>query len=154
MAWVYPTGNAGVVPTRCKAELPQGASNKNDTGRSPRELWVLWPRTLNQQKCWAPSGPQTFSESEEESESEEKDDITRVNEFLDQDLEELGPDRLDKEDIDESDVEIEVDEVVKSSKSFCQSIIDLEGRLSLPSEKVINMPILSKSFNILYHIIN
>ncbi|PVH67338.1 hypothetical protein DL98DRAFT_600653 [Cadophora sp. DSE1049] len=58
------------------------------------------------------------SESEEETESEEEDDITCNNKYLDQDLKELGPDKLDREDIDESDVEREVDEEVKISKSF------------------------------------
>jgi len=89
------------------------------------------------------------SESEEESESEskEEDDITRANEYLDQDLKELGPDRLDREDINESDVEREVDKEVKSSKSFCQSIIDLEGRIILPFEKVLDLPTFSKYIN-------
>ncbi|KAH9203468.1 hypothetical protein DL95DRAFT_472356 [Leptodontidium sp. 2 PMI_412] len=39
-------------------------------------------------------------EESEESEEEEEDDITRANEYLDQDLKELGLDRLDREDID------------------------------------------------------
>ncbi|KAG4427003.1 hypothetical protein IFR05_017514, partial [Cadophora sp. M221] len=46
-------------------------------------------------------------ESEEKNESEEEDDITRVNEYLDQDLEELGLDRLDREETNESDIEKE-----------------------------------------------
>ena len=60
-----------------------------------------------------------ISESESEQESKEEDNITHANEFLDQDLKELGPDRLDREDINESDVEREVDKEVKISKSFC-----------------------------------
>jgi hypothetical protein len=83
-------------------------------------------------------------ESEKESESEEEeDDITYNNEYLDQDLEELGPDRLDKEDINESDAENELPEEFKRSKFFIQSVIDSEGNLSIPSEKVINTPTLS-----------
>jgi hypothetical protein len=58
------------------------------------------------------------SESKEESESEEEDNITCINEYLDQDLEELGLDRLDREDINESDAEIEVSEEFKNSKFF------------------------------------
>ena len=58
------------------------------------------------------------SENEEESESEEEDDITCNNEYLDQDLNELGPDRLDREDIDESDAENELPEEFKRSKFF------------------------------------
>ncbi|PVH68883.1 hypothetical protein DL98DRAFT_599136 [Cadophora sp. DSE1049] len=58
------------------------------------------------------------SESEEE---EEEDDITHANEYLDQDLEELGPDRLDREDIDESDAENKVPEEFKRSKFFSQN---------------------------------
>jgi hypothetical protein len=84
---------------------------------------------------------QVISESEsEESEEEEEDDITRTNEFLDQDLEELGPDRLDREDIDESDIEREVTKEFKTSKYFRQSIIDSGGKVVLPPEKVINLP--------------
>jgi hypothetical protein len=84
------------------------------------------------------------SESKEESESEEEDDITRANEYLDQDLEELGPDRLDREDINESDIKKEVTKEFKTSKYFYQSIIDSEGNWSMPSEKVVNTPTLSK----------
>jgi hypothetical protein len=80
------------------------------------------------------------SESEEESEEEEEDDITRANEYLDQDLEELGPDRLDREDMDESDVEKEVSEEFKTSKYFRQSIIDSSGNSILPLEKVLEIP--------------
>jgi hypothetical protein len=96
---------------------------------------------------------QVISESESE-ESEEEDDINQANEFLDQDLEELGPDRLDREDIDESDIEKEVTEEFKTSKYFRQLIIDLEGNLSVPSEKEINTPTLCKyllSINIIYN---
>ena len=57
------------------------------------------------------------SESKE-SEEEEDNNITRANEFLDQDLEELGPDRLDREDIDELDIKKEVTEEFKTSKYF------------------------------------
>ncbi|KAL5331349.1 hypothetical protein ACEPPN_000879 [Leptodophora sp. 'Broadleaf-Isolate-01'] len=60
---------------------------------------------------------QVISESESEEE-EEEDDITCTNEFLDQDLKELGPDRLDREEIDESDIEKEVTEEFKTSKYF------------------------------------
>ena len=70
------------------------------------------------------------SKSKRESESKEEDDITRANEYLDQDLEELGPDRLNREDTNESDTEIEISEEFKSSKFFNQSVIDLEGKLS------------------------
>ena len=60
-----------------------------------------------------------ISESEsEESEEEEDDNITRANEFLDQDLEELGPDRLDREDINELDIVKEVTEEFKTFKYF------------------------------------
>jgi hypothetical protein len=77
-------------------------------------------------------------ESEGGSESEEEDDITCNNEYLDQDLEELGPDRLDREDTDESDAENEVSEEFKRSKYFSQSVINLEGKLGfkLPSEVI------------------
>jgi hypothetical protein len=61
-----------------------------------------------------------ISESEsKESEKEKEDDITCTNKFLDQDLEELGPDRLDKEDINESDIKREVTKEFKTSKYFC-----------------------------------
>ena len=60
------------------------------------------------------------SEEEEwESESEEEDDITCNNEYLDQDLEELGPDRLDREETDELNIEKEVSEEFKTSSFFC-----------------------------------
>ena len=77
-------------------------------------------------------------ESEGGSESEEEDDITYNNEYLDQDLEELGPDRLDREDTDESDAENEVSEEFKRSKYFSQSVINLEGKLGfkLPSKVI------------------
>jgi hypothetical protein len=59
------------------------------------------------------------SESERESENKEEDNIICVNKYLDQDLnKELGPDRLDKEDTDESDAENEVSEEFKISKFF------------------------------------
>ena len=90
------------------------------------------------------------SESEEEEEEEEEDDdITRANEYLDQDLKELGPDRLDREDIDESDIEKEVSEEFKTSKFFRQSIIDLEGRFTfeLPSKEVKSIITYSTYFN-------
>ncbi|CZT07044.1 uncharacterized protein RAG0_12650 [Rhynchosporium agropyri] len=68
-----------------------------------------------------------ISESDsEESESEEEDDITQANEYLDQDLKELGLDRLDKEDNDQSDIEKEVSEEFKYSSFFRQSIIEGE----------------------------
>ncbi|KAL5317038.1 hypothetical protein ACEPPN_016092 [Leptodophora sp. 'Broadleaf-Isolate-01'] len=49
-------------------------------------------------------------ESKEESNNkEEEDDITCANEYLDQDLnKELGPDRLDREETDESDAKNEL----------------------------------------------
>ena len=77
-------------------------------------------------------------ESEGGSESKEEDDITCNNEYLDQDLEELGPDRLDREDTDESDAENEVSEEFKRSKYFSQLVINLEGKLGfrLPSEVI------------------
>jgi len=53
-----------------------------------------------------------------ESKEEEEDNITRANEYLDQDLKELGPDRLDREDTDELDTENEVSEEFKRSKYF------------------------------------
>ena len=57
--------------------------------------------------------------SELESEdNKEEDDITQANEFLDQDLEELGPDRLDREDIDELDIKKKVTKEFKTSKYF------------------------------------
>ena len=60
-----------------------------------------------------------ISESEsKESEEEEDNNITRANEFLDQDLEELGPDRLDREDINESNIKKEVTKEFKTSKYF------------------------------------
>jgi hypothetical protein len=58
------------------------------------------------------------SKSKEESESEEKDNITRINKYLDQDLEKLGLDKLDKEDINESDTKIKVSKEFKNSKFF------------------------------------
>ena len=53
-----------------------------------------------------------------ESKEEEDNNITRANEFLDQDLKELGPDRLDREDINELDIKKEVTEEFKTSKYF------------------------------------
>ena len=58
------------------------------------------------------------SEESEESKEEEEDNITRTNEYLDQDLKELGPDRLDREDINESDIKKEVTKEFKTSKYF------------------------------------
>jgi predicted transcriptional regulator len=58
------------------------------------------------------------SESKEESKSKKEDNITRINEYLDQDLEELGLDRLNKEDINKSDTKIKVSEEFKNSKFF------------------------------------
>ena len=95
------------------------------------------------------------SESEGESESEEENDITCNNEYLDQDLEELGPDRLDREDTDESDAENKVSEEFKYSKYFNQSVINLKGKLSfkLPSEKVVNLSTFSTYFTPFKYII-
>jgi hypothetical protein len=90
---------------------------------------------------------ETRSEEGNESESEEEDDITRANEYLDQDLEELGPDRLDREDSDESDTENEVPVEFKRSRFFSQSVIDSKGNWSVPFEKVINTPTFSKYLN-------
>lgn len=81
-------------------------------------------------------------EEDSESESEEEDDIAQANEYLDQDLKELGPDRLDREEIDESDAENELPVEFKHSRYFSQSVIDLEGKWSVPSEKVIITPTL------------
>jgi hypothetical protein len=58
------------------------------------------------------------SKSEEKSKSEEEDDITYNNEYLDQDLKELGPDRLGKEDTNESDAKNKISEEFKYSKFF------------------------------------
>ena len=63
---------------------------------------------------------QVISELEsEESKEEEDNNITCANEFLDQDLEELGPDRLDRENIDKLDIEKKVTKEFKISKYFC-----------------------------------
>ncbi|KAH9203084.1 hypothetical protein DL95DRAFT_507736 [Leptodontidium sp. 2 PMI_412] len=75
------------------------------------------------------------SEEESESESEEEDDITHANEYLDQDLEELGPDRLDREETDESDAENELPVEFKRSRFFNQSVIDSKGNWKMPFEK-------------------
>ena len=56
--------------------------------------------------------------SNESEVKEEEDNITQANEFLDQDLKELGQDRLDKEEINKSDIEKEVSEEFKTSKYF------------------------------------
>jgi uncharacterized protein YqeY len=58
------------------------------------------------------------SESKEENKSKEKDNITCINKYLDQDLEELGLDKLSKEDINKSDAEIEINKEFKNSKFF------------------------------------
>jgi hypothetical protein len=60
-----------------------------------------------------------ISESEsEESKKEEEDNITCTNKFLDQDLKKLGPDRLNREDINESDIKREVIKEFKTFKYF------------------------------------
>jgi hypothetical protein len=60
-----------------------------------------------------------ISESEsKESEEEKEDNITRTNKFLDQDLKELGLNRLDKEDINELDIKREVTKEFKTFKYF------------------------------------
>jgi len=81
---------------------------------------------------------QVISESESE-ESKKENDINQANEFLDQDLKELGLDRLNKEDINKSDAKIKVSKEFKNSKFFDQSVIDLEGKLSfkLPSKEAV-----------------
>jgi predicted transcriptional regulator len=58
------------------------------------------------------------SESKEESKSKEEDNITRINKYLNQDLKELGLDRLNREDINESDAKIKVSKEFKNSKFF------------------------------------
>ena len=98
---------------------------------------------------------QVISESESE-ESKKENDINQANEFLDQDLKELGPDKLDKKDINKSDIKKEVTKEFKTSKYFRQLIIDSKSSLSIPFEKVIDTLTLSKyltSFNI-YNITN
>ena len=79
------------------------------------------------------------SESKKESESEEKKDITCINKYLDQDLKKLGLNKLNKEDINESDAKIKVSKEFKNSKFFNQSVIDLEGKLSfkLPFKEAV-----------------
>jgi hypothetical protein len=63
---------------------------------------------------------QVISESEsKESKKEKKDNITCINKFLDQDLKKLGLDKLDKEDINKSDIKREVTKEFKTSKYFC-----------------------------------
>ena len=76
--------------------------------------------------------------SNESEVKEEEDNITQANEFLNKDLEELGQDRLDKEEINKSDIKKEVSEEFKTSKYFRQLIIDSKGNLSLPFKKVVN----------------
>jgi hypothetical protein len=57
--------------------------------------------------------------SEKESENKEEDDITCANKYLDQDLnKELGLDRLNKKNTDESDAENKVSKEFKISKFF------------------------------------
>jgi hypothetical protein len=58
------------------------------------------------------------SESKEESESKKNNNITCINKYLDQDLEELSLDRLNKKDINESDAKIKVSKEFKNSKFF------------------------------------
>jgi hypothetical protein len=59
------------------------------------------------------------SESKRESENKEKDNITCVNKYLNQDLnKELGLNKLDKEDTDELDAKNEISEEFKISKFF------------------------------------
>ena len=84
---------------------------------------------------------QVISESESEI-KEEEDDITCNNEYLDQDLKELGPDRLDREETDESDIEKEVSEEFQASSFFRQSIIALDDKLTfkLSSKTVDSTP--------------
>jgi hypothetical protein len=53
-----------------------------------------------------------------ESKKEKEDNITYTNKFLDQDLKELGPDRLNKKDINESDIKKKVIKEFKTSKYF------------------------------------
>jgi hypothetical protein len=125
------------------AETPLSSPNKLITKR-PRqktlESSIILPLSLRPTKPTSISIPTAFnssqvdqleseeentitqviseSESERESKSKEEDNITRTNKYLDQDLEELGPDRLDREDTNESDAEIKISEEFKSSKFF------------------------------------
>jgi hypothetical protein len=82
-----------------------------------------------------------ISESKsEESKKEKEDNITYTNKFLDQDLEKLGLNRLNKKDINKSNIKRKVTKEFKTSKYFCQSIIDSKGKVVLPPKKVINLP--------------
>jgi hypothetical protein len=61
-----------------------------------------------------------ISESEsKESKEKEEDNITCTNKFLDQDLKKLGLNRLNREDIDKSDIKKEVIKEFKTFKYFC-----------------------------------
>jgi hypothetical protein len=68
--------------------------------------------------------------SKEENKSKEKDNITYINKYLDQDLKELGLDRLDKKNINKSDTKIKVSKEFKNSKFFDQLVINLKNKLS------------------------
>jgi hypothetical protein len=58
------------------------------------------------------------SKNKKESENKKEDNITCINKYLDQDLEELGLDRLNKKDINKSDAKIKVNKEFKNSKFF------------------------------------
>ena len=73
------------------------------------------------------------------SEKKEEDNITYTNKFLDQDLKELGLNKLDKEDINELDIKKEVTKEFKTFKYFRQLIINSEDKVVLPPKKVINL---------------
>ena len=121
-------------------ELPIRPITKRPCQQTPKASGLL-PLPLRLTKLTSTSTPTAFNssqvdklefkeergaivisklESKEESKNKEEEDnnITCANKFLDQDLEELGPDRLDRENIDELNVEREVDKEIKSSKSF------------------------------------
>jgi hypothetical protein len=90
--------------------------------RPTRPTFTFTPTTFNSNQIDSDSQSESEEsselESEEESKSEEKDNITRANKYLDQDLEELGPDRLNKEDINELDIKKEVTKEFKTFKYF------------------------------------
>jgi hypothetical protein len=79
------------------------------------------------------------SESKKKSESKEEDNITYINKYLNQNLKELGLDRLNRKDINKLDTKIKVSKEFKNSKFFDQSVINLEGKLSfkLPFKEAV-----------------
>ena len=138
------------IVKRLRQETPESLSSTLPLPLRPTKLvYTSTPTAFNSSQVDDESESeekklaQVISESESEESEEEEDDIACNNEYLDQDLEELGPDRLDREDIDESDAENKVTEEFKRSKFFSQSVIDSEGKWSIPFEKVINLPTFS-----------